>query len=303
MPTNLSPRIEALPSFVGIPGATSLPFEVSIVQGETVAVNPYSTLLSSFNVSQTVPIFGLSYPFSITYGQKIYLTTYFDTNQTPVFSRIMSDSTWKTATSSVAIGIVSGNASSASQNVYPNEMQFITKSDLNSVVADLNNDVQTMGTYFSNEMNYLNGQLSSGIISNAQFNLLSASLSTLTMQFTQTMQPYVQNFSKFFVGASSTQPKLFKLFKMIAYTTKDFTSSLGGTLVVPTLPSGSGVSNAAFQSFNLVQCVTTDLMLVPTCYYNLPAKVAIPWTRPVYPFTLPDKNNEDYENYVEGVNS
>lgn len=301
--TNFSPRIPAFPEFQGDPGANNFPFQFSIIQGVTGQVNPYSYLMQDFNVTGNIPVLGLGTPFPLSYGQKVFLQIYFDGNLNAVFGRIMGDNSWKNSTTT-PIGAISGGSG---VNVYPNELEFITKADMNVKQAALVQDSTAIKAYFTGAAAYYSSQLASGIISAPQYATLSASLAQETATFSALIGTYTSNFSTFFSNSPSSQKKLFKLRKMIAYTTLDMTSTIGGNIIVPAdfSSASSGVAGnggtyaltATNPPFNLVQCVSTDLMLVSYCYNNLPAKIAIPWTRPVYSYTLVNGNNEDITNY------
>jgi hypothetical protein len=185
----------------------------------------------------------------------------------PVAARIRNDGLWMKSKTKITTS--SGTVLS---NVYPNEIELIAKADSSEKLLELNSDITTAETIATQELAVISGELSRGNITSQQASARTSATNESLNSYRDALQNLRNNFASFFDGNSVTK-KQFKAYKMIAYTTKNTSSSLGGTLVFPT--NGTDF-------YQIAPCVSSALMLASSSYVNVPTKVAIPWSSPVF---------------------
>ena len=256
------------PVYGGNSSSILLPFAVSL-NNTTAVLNTYSTLLSSFSARQSLNMFGLSLSYTIAYGSKIYLETYYDSNLNPFGARIRADERW-----TQAVNIITKADGPTDINVYPSEFDIIQKADLETRQSDLADDIESATQLVSNAITQINSDISNQVITPDVGATSIANLNAELLIYRNDISSNLAKINSMFSGRYATK-KLIRSYKLIAYTTHNLDSNLNGTLVYP-------IDGA--RQYQLVQCVHNDLMLVSDCFNGVPIKVAIPWTRPIYLF-------------------
>ena len=280
----------------GGPAPDGTPFRVILLgvndanKSCKVKISPHSRVYASPDVKDTVLTVGLNLEHILLYGQKLWLETFYDKHLTPVFSIVTAGTKWQAKT-------VNPERNSETTDVYPDELEFITKFDLSNKVADLDDVIlrlQAMKTSAIEELTY---QKNTGLITEEVFadTVPRAELAYGAVQ--DSVNEYKANLNTFFDSApTGLWRKLFRTFTLIAYTTRDMSNTLEGTIVSPRVAppaSAPTVPQASPQvDYRIIQCLHSDLLLAEYCYQSrYPARLPLPYHRPVY--TYYDKGKEE----------
>lgn len=260
-----------------------------------IKVSYYSNLFTNFieNETSVLPISGIDFEFPIIYPSKVYMEIIYDQNLTPIYGKIKVNPKW----SSTTIDPVS----KSSVITYPNEIEFITNLDLSQKTTDLQNDNTDNETVRAAHLQQIQLLVNSGYFSQSEALASKKIVNDRYDSIKKVLTPYISNFSQFFQGSSGLSKKLFKTFSLIAYTTKDKYPGLKGvTINPPTItnqqPSNQTQTTTPDNSFKLVQCVTSDLMIMDVYTNNLAAKFPVAWSNGVNKYILSTGNTEEITN-------
>ncbi len=301
-PTNVINIAPTNRDISGGPAPEGSPFRVILLAVDnsdkscTVKVSPHSRVYASPNVKDDVQIIGLNLEHELVYGQKLWLETFYDKNLSPVFSIVVVDTKWRAQT-------VNPANTATTVDVYPNELEFITKFDLANKVSDLDGVIARVSAMQAAAIRELTYQKNSGLMSQEVYAETVEHANAAYESVRDLIDEYKTNLNLFFAGAPDTLwRKLFRTYTLIAYTTRDLARDLEGTLISPrnsapvTIPS---VPQASAQiDYRIVQCLHSDLLLAEYCYQSrYPARLPLPYHRPVYDY-FENGNEEDVTNSV-----
>jgi len=264
------------------------PFAVSIINNSPniqVKVSRFSAILKSPNIKDKLNLIGVNVPMDIQYGDKIWLEIFYDRNLSPVFGLINYGKKWGAQT----------YTPSGSVDVYPNELELITKNDLSSKIDELGSTTSLVNDVYQKAYEEITDEFRGGFITQSQQDALHSGLQAAFNVINDNIIKYKQDMNQFFVAApNATYKKLFRSYTLIAYTTKDMNGELEGLIARPPnigSPSQGGVNTSTEDaSFKIVQTLATDLLLADICHQNrYPAKLPIPYHRAPYYFVYDGK--------------
>lgn len=283
------------PVYEGAPALDSKPFRIysfaPLDETVDIRISRYSNVILSPGVKDRLYVIGLDLKINIEYGDKVWLEVFYDKNLEAVFGIISSGPKWLAKTVNTA-------SISTLTDVYPNELEFISKYDLTNKIAEINlvkNSITAMQNSAIEEVTY---QKNVGIISQEQFTDFVTAINNGYGDAQERVDEYKSAMNAFFTGSpTATWKKLFRTYTMIGYTTRDMAANLGGIAVFPPpqVPSTTPVVPTASEQvpYQIVQCVNTDLYLADISFENrYPAKLPMPYHRPVYPFIVEGKNED-----------
>lgn len=301
----LIPVVPSRRSITGGAAPSSTPFRVYVMavdnsnQTADIRISRYSAVLSTLDINDRLPIIGIDLKLNIEYGDKVWLEIYYDRNLSPVFALINTGPKW-TAT------VVNPGQSNANQTtaIYPKEHEFIVKQDISSKLTELDDVIALVATYKTAATDELGYRKNVGIITETQHTELIEAVDEQYQNVENLIKEYKKNMNKFFESApTSVWRKLFRTYTLVAYTTHEPNLDLEGTSVDPTPPAATetpDVPTATDQiSYRIVQCLNTDLYLADMCYQNrYPAKLPVPYHRPVYRFEEEGKIEDDVNTNI-----
>ena len=253
------------------------PFSINVV-GQTVNINPYSSLVYKENTRQIPKIFGLGFDFDIDYGDKLFLEVYFDDVLNPLAPRIRNDRRWTDLT----VSILNASNSETDVHVYPSELDIIQKKDLSARKDQITEDITSADTEYSDKINQIQQDIDDENISAEDGAKLIAYYQDISDNYQTELTSVLSKIPSYFSGNFATK-KLFRSFKMIGFTTRNLSSDLGGQIIFPS--DGS-------KEFQLVPCLDTNLFLADSATSGIPIKTFVPWTKPIYSYLI-DGQEED----------
>lgn len=255
-----------------------------------VKVQRYSKILTAPQArgsldNPSLPLIGVDIDFTLNYGDKMWIEVFLDANRSPVFAIVRTGTHWESV-------IVDSNNTTRSSNLYPEEIELITKFDLTNKTTEIEAVLQEISDMSARAITTIDNYLDNGVISEEYH----ATLSTATLEaysaVTTTVTTYRNDMASFFASApTAVWRKQMRLFIPVAYSTRNMNASLEGEAVKffpspPATPAAIPTVSAP-RSLKWVQCVSSDLLLVDSNLSNIyPVKIAIPWHRPVYDFQV-----------------
>lgn len=276
--------------------APSFPFKTSIVSLDdtskecSVLVALNSHVLKSQNILDFVDILGKNLKLSMPYGHKIWLETLFDANRVPVVGFIKTGPKWPAKVK---------NSSGALQDVYPNCEEFISRDDIAAKAGEIDALITYVSTLKGLSEDELEFQHDNGIITQSEYQVLLSKSGPAFDRYRTVLAEYKAGLSKFFVAApSNSWKKLFRLYSLIAYTTKDLSGNIAGNKAFFS-NQGSPITPAVPQAvksndYRVVQCLNSDLILQDSWYNNsYPSKIMVPYNRGVHTFYDGQQTEED----------
>jgi len=255
----------------------------------SVSVNPNSQILKSDDVLDTVDLLGKNLSLDFPYGHKIWLEVFFDSSRAPVIGMIKTGAKWE--------GQVK-NSSGVLEDVYPSCVEMISRQDIVAKTSELDSEIAYITTIQGLSDNELEYQADNGIITSDQYSQLLSLSSSLFDAHRATMRQYKSDLSRFFSAAPSQQwKKLFKLYRLIGYSTKDPSAKIPGSKLffsnegAPTAPA---VPQAEQKSdYKIVQCLDSDLLVVNSWHLDIyPSKSFMQYSRPVHTFYIGQDTEE-----------
>ncbi len=301
MPKYYKPPIhvttKGIPTYKGSDSQDSTPFRAYLLEVGTpsvVSISRYSAVLNSTDVRDRVTVIGVDAPININYGDKVWLETFYDRNLQPVFCIVNSGTHWPAVT-------LDTEDQTIQSVVYPDELEFITKFDLNNKIIELEATVNRVGELRQAVTDNTNLQKDMGFIDQAKATEILTGIESGYTAIAALVTNYKAQMNNFFAGApTSIWKKLFRTYTLICYTTKDTNYKLDGQCISPGVPvpaTQPAVPTATKDPmFKLVQCLNSDLLLIDICHQNrFPARLPIPYHRPVYNYFY-DNQNEDVRN-------
>jgi hypothetical protein len=228
-----------------------------------------------------VDTLGKNLKLSLPYGHKIWGEILFDKDRNPVVCFIRTGTKWSAKTKT---------SSGVDQDVYPNCEEFISREDLPTKSADIDSLISYTDELKIKSQEELLFQKQNGLISEIQYQVLVKNTEPAFGKYKTTLQEYKANLSKFFVGAPALSwKKLFRLYFLIGYTTKDRSGGVEGYNVYfsnegstasPAVPQASEQS-----SYKVVQCASSNMVLQDSWYNNsYPSKILVPTYSSVHTF-------------------
>lgn len=301
MPQYYKPPIHVttrgVPTYNGGESSDPTPFRAYLLKSDAqstqVSISRYSSVLNSPDVRDRVTVIGVDAPITIAYGGKIWLETFYDRNLEPVFCIINSGPKWTAVTLDTANQTVESL-------VYPDELEFITKYDINNKIGELDATVERIGVLQQTVTDEVNLQKDMGFIDQERATEIIAGINEAYPRMATLVTEYKAQMNNFFSGApTSIWKKLFRTYTPICYTTKDTNYKLDGVsaspgvvapVVTPTVPT---VTQDPI--FKIVQQLNSDLLLVDICHQNrFPARLPIPYHRPVYNYVYEGRNEDEF---------
>lgn len=283
-----------------IPG---VPFKVIPIKDDIVKVSYFSSLLENFDIKNFIPIVGLDYEFKIKYGDKIYVVIYFDKNLQVVSAQLRHDNLWwSSKTKRVKL-----DGSIEEVPVYPNEIELISKLDLIKKNEEIQNDITRLREDFSAQIAIVQAKVTAEPPELTE-QQAATKIAQLTKQFEENVEKFIKlgtTIAQFFGSTpsrgidlnttagkaqASGVKKQFKAYKLVAYTTKDLDAQLTGSIIYP-VPTGD--------PFKLIQCLSNDLMLVDSCINEIGCRLPIPWSRPVYYYSIDDNGTAEDDKSIK----
>lgn len=272
------------------------PFKASIISIDdvsklcSISVNAHSQVLKSQNILDHLDILGRNLALESPYGSKIWLETLFDRNREPVIGIIKVGNYWNSTVN---------NSSEVPELVYPKCEEFISKSDLSVKTGEMDDLLLYIDQLKELSSAELLFQSDNGIITASQYQLALSQIDSGFEKRKNSIREYKADLPKFFASAPSPSwKKLFKLYTLIAYTTKDNSASVPGvsalfskqgSTVTPEVPQVT-----AENSYRIVQCAHSDFLIQDSWYNDsYPSKVLVPCPRPVHTFYDGQTTEED----------
>ncbi len=256
-------------------------------QKAKVFVSPYSVLMDNFSATSSVPIAGLEYIFSIEYGDKIWLETFYDFDLNPSFSRIQKGKRWSSS---------SLNSSGLPIESYPSYFEYITHRDINNKIVLLEDFYSGLDSTKNGILDLYQDYLDFKYISQEKFTIKQQELNSLYQSLKDGVRGYINDFNNFFINGVGTK-KLFRTFTLLAYTTKNFDGFLDGSFInipIKITAQGEIPQSQSNNNIKLVQCVFSNLLCIDTVFNNsYAAKIPVPFTSPVNKFVNLDGDIED----------
>lgn len=272
------------------------PFRVNIVSIDdvskncSVSVNRNSQILKSESITDTLPLVGKNIGLSLPYGHKIWLEVIFDSSRNPIMGFIKVGTKWTATTR---------NSSGAAQEIYPDCVEMIGRNDLTSKITEVDGMISYLSTVETLSNNELEYQVDNGVITSEAYSSLLSLSSEQFNTYRSTLRKYKADLPKFFSAAPSQQwKKLFRLYRLIGYTTKDPSRTIpatklyfptDGSAVAPAVPTSSEKSD-----YRIVQSLDSDLLVVNSWHLDIyPSKTLIPFSRPVHQFYIDGELEEE----------
>ena len=259
-----------------------------------VKINKYSSLIRPFSIKSVDPIVGLDYHFPIRYGDKIYLQVYYDRLGTPICPKIKYAPKWLAKT-------VNPTDTGKTTFVYPQEIELITRHDIQNKVEELNREIDDNEVVKNAIFQQIIARSAAGLIDTDSGSREITKIGDDFANIQADLTELVSDMNNFFTGSTSLRRKQFASYTLLATTTKDTNSHLYGTIinsaVQPQTNSQPGTNQAAkITKYKLVPCVFNDLIFTEVFYNNTPCKYPIPFNRSVYYYDTGDGVEEDEEN-------
>lgn len=272
------------------------PFKLNIVSINdaskkcSVSVNPNSQILKSDDILDTVDLIGKNLPLDFPYGSKIWLEVFFDSSRAPVMALIKTGAKWT--------GQVK-NSNGELQDVYPSCVEMISRQDVTAKTSEIDSEISYLTTLENLSNDELSYQVNNGVITQEQYSQLLSQSSQQFNTHRQTLRDYKSNLSRFFSAAPSQQwKKLFKLYKLIGYSTKDPSGKIpgqnlffanDGAAIQPSVPQAEPKSN-----YKIVQCLDSDLLVVNSWHLDIyPSKSLAQYGRPIHTFYIGQETEEE----------
>ena len=293
------PALQNPPSNLKISGGelvSNHPFKISVISLDNVTkecsilVNLHSHVLASQDVLDKVEVLGKNLKLSFPYGSKVWFEILFDRDRNPVVGFVRVGNKWAAKTK---------NSSGVLQDVYPNCEEFISKDDLVAKLADLDVLISYVDELKTKSAEELLFQKNNGIITQSQYQVLTANSEPAFARYKTILQNYKTELPKFFEAApSASWKKLFRLYYLIGYSTKDMSGAVPGSIAyfsnegsstTPDVPQAVKPS-----SYKVIQCANSDLLLQDSWYNNsYPSKILVPFGRAVHTFYDGQETEED----------
>ncbi len=216
----------------GGPAPFFTPFRIYIVKVNddkscTIRISRYSSVLNSPNIKDTITLVGVDIEMDISYSDKVWLEVFYDRNLVPIFGIINSGPKWAAQTANPA-------NTTELQDVYPEELEFITHNDLTAKVADLDLVNASIISFQNQALTQLSFQKDVGILTQTQYADLVTATNDAYNTLKTTLVTYKKDMNQFFQNApTGTWKKLFRTFTLIGYTTYDLNPNLDGSIVTP----------------------------------------------------------------------
>ena len=272
------------------------PFKASIISIDNVekicsiSINRFSNVVKSQSVLDNLDILGRNLKLNFPYGSKCWLEILFDRNREPVIGFIRVGNKWVSTVR---------DSKGASTEIYPKCEEFISKLDLTDKVAEIDALISYIDELKTSSQAELLFQKNNGVITESQYQVANSSAETEFSKRKKSITEYKEEMPKFFSSApSASWKKLFKIYLLIAYSTKDTSSAMPGSSAyfskegsakTPDVPQA-----AAENSYRIVQCAHSDFLLQDSWYNDsYPSKVLVPCPRPVHTFYDGQETEED----------
>lgn len=275
-----------------IPSPT--PFRIYINKSSPeveIKVSRYSAVLNSPDILDKVVILGLDIPFKIEYGTKIWLEIFYDRNLTPVFGYINTGKKWPAKVTSVS-------GKSEQVEVYPDELEFIIKTDLTTKITEVEDAVKKVQEIRKKAEDEITLSKNLGFLTSEKAQTYIAAATKQFDEVTKKITEYKKEMTNFFASAPTANTrKLLRTYTLIGITTKNLDNKLDGLIVQPEV-KGPATNKATQQAtedskFKIVQCLSNDLLLADICFQNrFPARLPIPYHRAIYYYVHKDKDEE-----------
>ena len=272
-----------IPQFEGADSEPATPFRAFLLQNgdnPQVAISSNSMVLQSPNILDRLPLIGTDLPIDIVYGDKIWLEIFYNSALTPIFGIITSGRKWA--------AVVADTANTETFNqVYPEELEFISKYDLENKINELEATIARIDTLKQATTDQIDSQRAQGYILEAAANDAKTAAVSSYDATKQLVVEYQGQMNQFFTASpSNISKKLFRTYSLICYTTKKTSYKYDGIIIsptvsVPTTPPTVPTVTAS-PVFKLVQVLSSNLLLVDICFQNrFPAVLPIPYHSPV----------------------
>jgi hypothetical protein len=272
------------------------PFKLNIVSIDdaqkmgSVSVNRNSHILKSDSILDTLPIVGKDIAVELPYGHKIWIEVLFDSSRVPVMGFVKAGPKW-TATTLDSQG--------SPQEVYPEGVEMISRTDLAAKTLEVDFLISYVSTVQSLSNDELQYRLNNGLLTQEDYSSLLSLSAEQFDSYRSILREYKADLPTFFSAAPSQQwKKLFRLYKLIGYSTKDESRALqANKLYFPN--EGSSTTPAVPQStekadYRIAQCLHTDLQVVSSWHLDIyPSKALIPCGRPVHSFFIDGESEEE----------
>jgi hypothetical protein len=246
----------------------------------SVSVESNSFIVKSQSILDRVDVLGKNLELKLPYKHKIWLEVLFDANRIPVLGLIKTGIKWDATVKS---------SSGDSQKIYPNCEEFISRSDITDKTVEVDRLISYIDTLKESSDKELDFQVESGLITKQQYDD-AVKLSNPTFEKYKTiLKEYKASMSKFFVSSpSQSWKKLFRLYYLIGYTTKDLKGAFGSRAYFSNEGSSSSpqvAQTSKTNDYKIVQCANSDLILQDSWYNSTyPSKILVPYSRAVHPF-------------------
>lgn len=253
----------------------------SATRSAQVRVSKYSSIFSDYSLDSNVFIVGLDYAFSFDLGKKIWLEVLYDRLGNPICPKIKSGAQWISQT-------VNPASTTDSLDVYPSQIELITRYDISKKAAELNAEYSDNNVIKTAVTAQINARLTAGLISAAQSATLLSELDTNYSAAQEDLLDLTNNLGDFFQGSSTLRKKQLRSFTLIGSASDTFDSTLLGEIISP-VPTADPSSTPTVvlpgqeNDFKIVQHCYTDLILNDLFYHDsFLCKIPVPWTKGLY---------------------
>lgn len=253
----------------------------STTRSASVRVSKFSSIFSDYSLDSNVFIVGLDYSFSFSLGDKIWLEVLYDRLGNPICPKIKSGTQWTRQT-------VNPASTTESIDVYPSQIELITRYDLSNKTAELNAEYSDNNLIKTAITEQIAERLAAGLITTEESVTLLAELNTNYAAAQEDLLDLINNLGDFFQGSSTLRKKQLRSFTLIGSATDTFDSTLTGETIspVPTVDPESTptvVLPGRENNFKIVQHCNTDLILNDLFYLDsFLCKIPVLWTKGLY---------------------
>lgn len=246
-----------------------------------VRISKFSSIFFDYSLDSRLNIIGLDYSFPFELGQKIWLEVFYDRLGNPICPKIKFGSRWLTQT-------VNPISNSERVDVYPSQIELITRFDIANKTAELNEEYNDNNLIKSAIVTQIGERVSSGLISSEESILLLAELESSYSESQADLLDLINNLGSFFQGSSSLRKKQLRSFTLIGSATDNLAPTLSGEIISP-VPTADPASTPSVvlpgknNKFKIIQHCNTDLIVNDLFYLDsFFCKMPVPWTKGLY---------------------